>query len=345
MNNSISVQWQNIWRGNSLSNEQDSPEQVVMTKKGTVWTGWLIPYIIIGDSAFGSGRWKWWLECLIHGTIPDCPLPPLHYLSHPSSGKGAQARKHLQDIIDYLAYRHNSWDAFRLFVDWLMWGIGEGNYPERLSDENHAWLYRHFQVGHLQQSPYDFLGDIVADSKGNSKGWNPHAFFPTPLSVCEFMSKLQFGDGSEKGKFSTVMDPCVGTGRMLLAAGSDSVFLFGQDIDPLMVAITKINLHLYVPWAALPAQKIDEQPYYHIPYETRRIASTRYMEAHDYFKGLMVHLSERGQEVATEKPLSQPAFDPLNPPGEGSSLDEAAASLPAILPSSDTDRSEQLVLF
>ena len=39
----------------------------------------------------------------------------------------------------------------------------------------------------------------------------------------------------------TVNDPCVGSGRLLLHASNISLRLYGQDIDPLAVAMCKIN--------------------------------------------------------------------------------------------------------
>lgn len=339
--NTVSVQWQNIKRENSLAMECDSPEQVNMTRKGNLWTGWLIPYLIVGDKLFSGDRWRWWLECLVQGRVPAGPLPAISYAGSSSAGDAAKARKHLEEMVNYLAYRNGTWDAFRVLIEWILWGMGEGNYPDRLSDEAHDWLYKHFQVGHLQKAPYDYFGDIVSESKGNSKSWNPTAFFPTPLCICEMMAKMQFGDGSEKGNFITVYDPCVGTGRMLLASGSDSIFLFGQDIDPLMVAITKINLHLYVPWAALPLEPIDEEPYYYIPMETRRIASSRLLIATQCWYELM----GGRKETIHPEPVINADFDPLNPPGDGASLDQVAGSLLSGAVEEQVLDKEQLALF
>jgi hypothetical protein len=51
---------------------------------------------------------------------------------------------------------------------------------------------------------------------------------------------------------ATVCDPCVGSGRMLLHSSNFSLHLFGQDIDPLAVAMTKINGAVYAPWLSFP---------------------------------------------------------------------------------------------
>jgi hypothetical protein len=44
----------------------------------------------------------------------------------------------------------------------------------------------------------------------------------------------------------------VGSGRMLLHASNFSFNLWGQDIDPLTIAMCKINGALYAPWLAFP---------------------------------------------------------------------------------------------
>jgi hypothetical protein len=53
-------------------------------------------------------------------------------------------------------------------------------------------------------------------------------------------------------RLQTVLDPCVGTGRMLLHASNFSYCLYGCDIDPLVAMITRINGALYAPWLTFP---------------------------------------------------------------------------------------------
>lgn len=56
----------------------------------------------------------------------------------------------------------------------------------------------------------------------------------------------------EAARLETVLDRCVGTGRMLLHASNYSYCLYGCDIDPLVAMITRINGALYAPWLAFP---------------------------------------------------------------------------------------------
>ncbi|MBK8277245.1 MAG: hypothetical protein IPK92_15865 [Nitrospira sp.] len=69
------------------------------------------------------------------------------------------------------------------------------------------------------------------------------------------MTRIQMDDPAPSEKLRTsekIMDPCCGTGRMLLHASNISLRLYGMDIDPLVTLIAKINGALYVPWLAYP---------------------------------------------------------------------------------------------
>jgi hypothetical protein len=105
----------------------------------------------------------------------------------------------------------------------------------------------------LLEHPHDYFGDHVAASK--AKGWNPTGFYPTPHSVVELMVRMTMHDAKEEGRdlrTSTVGDPCVGSGRMLLHASNLSLRLYGQDLDPLAVTLCKLNGVLYAPWMVFP---------------------------------------------------------------------------------------------
>ncbi len=49
-----------------------------------------------------------------------------------------------------------------------------------------------------------------------------------------------------------LMAPALGTGRMLLHASNYSYYLYACDIDPLVIAISRINAALYAPWMVFP---------------------------------------------------------------------------------------------
>lgn len=148
--------------------------------------------------------------------------------------------------------RHGwGWSALRAFLDWLGWGLGTiTEEPRELDDEIQEKLYRTFDLGPWLCSPYDYLATYICESQG--RGWNPHAFFPTPHNVCEMMVAMQMGNDDADIRGRSVHDPAMGTGRMLLHASNYSLRLYGQDIDRMMVACTKINGALYAPWIVAP---------------------------------------------------------------------------------------------
>ena len=52
------------------------------------------------------------------------------------------------------------------------------------------------------------------------------------------------------------MDPCCGTGIMLLYASNHSLNLYGNDISLLLVKMAKINAFIYIPWLAYRPDKL-----------------------------------------------------------------------------------------
>lgn len=120
-------------------------------------------------------------------------------------------------------------------------------------------LYQIFCLEALVVYPYDYFGDLLAESShGKHNG-----FFPTPLTIVTFMTEVlmekpvlksitqENGVVTEtwEGSITEAMiDPCVGTGRMLLTASNYSVNLHGQDIDEVVLKAANINFWLYVPW-------------------------------------------------------------------------------------------------
>ena len=49
-----------------------------------------------------------------------------------------------------------------------------------------------------------------------------------------------------------VMEPCLGTGRMLLHASNYSLRLHGMDIDQTVLTAALVNGALYAPWMVRP---------------------------------------------------------------------------------------------
>jgi hypothetical protein len=203
--------------------------------------GWLLPYLYGIDACF-SGRWGYWTAALLNGAIPYEPIPRIDFLDHPNQ----EAMTNLQTCLK----SYNRYDfSLSDFMEWLLWGFGEGERP-RISAEANEFLYRTFNLGLLLQFPHDYLGHILTEAKAGY--WsNPNAFYPTPHTVCHAMAEIQFSDAAKDAgdlKSKSVLDPCVGTGRMLMYASNYSLFLYGQDIDRTCVMACKINGYLYMLW-------------------------------------------------------------------------------------------------
>lgn len=105
-----------------------------------------------------------------------------------------------------------------------------------------------FCLDPLLERPADYFGWMLSELKG--RGTDPRGFYPTPMSVTQMMASMLFSGGDHRAQ--TVSDPCVGTGRMLLAASNWSLRLYGQDIDARCVTATLVNGALYAPWLSFP---------------------------------------------------------------------------------------------
>jgi len=78
-------------------------------------------------------------------------------------------------------------------------------------------------------------------------------YFPTPGNVVKMMVEMQMTNAD---KTSTVCDPCLGTGIMLLYASNYSLRLYGQDISADMCKMAMVNAWLYIPWLAYSADDL-----------------------------------------------------------------------------------------
>lgn len=221
--------------------------------------GWIIPYLVRLDNMF-SKRWNYWLRTIEAKKILDDPIPKIDWLQFPDK----ITLKNLNDCID-LAYNRTGQQSFNLFIQWLLYGFGDKSIqelPSNLDSKVSIEWYKLFNLGLFLQNPYDYFGDYIAVYLG--KG-NYHGFYPTPMTVSIMMANMTM-DITAKTK--SVMDPCVGTGRLLLVASNYSLDLYGVDINYDIVNACKVNLWFYVPWViyrtgnieGLDMQNIDIQP-------------------------------------------------------------------------------------
>jgi hypothetical protein len=214
------------------------------------YRGWLLPYVILIHEFCPAlaDRWGYHLRTLKAGKLLDQQIPQITF-SCPDS----KVFSLLHDWSGLIGRDCGGWSDFRTLLDWISWGLALTNGEPPLNEAVNEKLYRGVDLGPLLEHPYDYLGAFVA--QGKAKGWNPTAFFPTPHNIVELMVRMTMADTSTDGRDPrtlSVNDPCVGSGRMLMHASNFSLCLFGQDIDPLALAMCKINGALYAPWLSFP---------------------------------------------------------------------------------------------
>jgi hypothetical protein len=214
------------------------------------YRGWLLAYVILLHSRIPAvaDRWGYHLRTLEAGKLLDEPIPPIVF-----GAPDPKVFSLLRDWSGLIGWDCGGWSDFRALLDWLCLGLALSQEEPRLSDEVNEKLYRQVNLQPLLETPYDYLGAFVAEHK--AKGWNATGFYPTPHSVVEFMVRITMHDRRADGRdprLRSVCDPAVGSGRMLLHASNLSLVLFGQDIDPLAIAMCKINGALYAPWMSFP---------------------------------------------------------------------------------------------
>ena len=218
--------------------------------------GFLLPYLLHFDTLC-YGRWDYWAELQTTGQLPDRPIPQVDFYD--------TAHKHTRKMIETSLNcipRHGqwmamgSWEYVRYFFDWLLWGFGHAGQPDE-PPEPHGCegaslrLYQVFNVGALILHPYDYFADLLAESRyGKSQG-----FFPTPMTVCQFMAQMLM-EGQDC-RMQTMCDPCCGTGRFPLVASNYSLRLYGMDIDPTLIKATLVNGYCYAPWLVRPIGWLD----------------------------------------------------------------------------------------
>jgi hypothetical protein len=214
-----------------------------------------IPSELLPALRGGSGRWNWWMEAHARGRLPQSDIPQIEFLSHPDPG----TMKMLHKCLDV------DWN-YRLpdFLDWILWGFGEGDERPRVDDKTNEKWYRLFDLSMMAFHPTDYWGELYSETKGRGS-WNRTGFYPTPHCVCKAMIQIVGHDERQAAKENGIdtrllsgNEPCCGTGRMLMEMSNLTVNLSGMDIDSVCIAATKINGYLYVPWMVRPAAWVHE---------------------------------------------------------------------------------------
>lgn len=217
------------------------------------WTyrGFLLPYVIQLHNRHPHipDRWGYYFKIHEIGLVPN-GIPRLSFCHAPDRA----TLRALERWIRLIEESSSVTLSFHLIVDWMAWALGVADNQPKLEYSIQEKLYRAVNMEPWLLHPYDYFGEMLAEQR--SRGWNSSGFFPTPHPVCDMMVQMTVeGPETTNGndpRTRSVMDPCCGTGRMLLHASNYSLNLYGMDIDPLVLTITKINGALYCPWLAFP---------------------------------------------------------------------------------------------
>ena len=164
-----------------------------------------------------------------------------------------EVRKMLENVYGLISGKHNdpikAWDSFIEF-------LAVDNCPPMFNQLDHKfeWLFedkdfadeiiKTYDVGLLKSDYYDHLGEmylekIVSKNEATRKGQ-----FLTPMNIADAMAEMTIRKTENAVK---ILDPAVGTGRLLMAAHKRAPkgLLFGVDIDlrALRVAFTNFAIH------------------------------------------------------------------------------------------------------
>jgi len=212
-----------------------------------VYSGWLLNYLLPTEGAI-NGRWSYWLDIMQTQEVEGKDIPQIDFLSKLDEGY-QMVSEMLETCLSPQVARNfgMGMEITTMFVDWLLYGFGAlDELPENLPDELNTYWYENFEGDLMIMYPADYFVDVIVTLYS---GFNANQFFATPMHIVEMMVEMEFDEhNKEKNKYESVIDPCVGSGSMLLVASNHSLRLYGQDIDPLMTKVAKINGYLYMPW-------------------------------------------------------------------------------------------------
>lgn len=201
--------------------------------------GWLLKYLMLGDM-ITLKRWQTWGQAITKNELPE-QVPKIRIESTPDKEAMQMFKKNLD-----FARSHGISNPARVLVDWILWGVANELVKEAPSipDEVNKFWYQHFNLEPILRHPHDYMARLFEEDSYKGSGW-----FATPMNVTLMITEMTSGKSKP---WESVMDPCLGTGSMLLAASNYSFSLHGQDIDHNMVKAATVNGYFYMPWLVRP---------------------------------------------------------------------------------------------
>lgn len=150
---------------------------------------------------------------------------------------------------DHYNDRYESWDKLVEFIatdhaPWLLYEI-KGGLDWLFKDSELARkLFSYYDPKLLHSDEHDHLGDMYIEDIVSKREAQKRGLFLTPDAVALLIAEITMPAGE---KLYTILDPAVGTGRLLLAAHkrAPNALLFGVDTDLRSLRIAYANFAIH----------------------------------------------------------------------------------------------------
>jgi hypothetical protein len=270
-----SHQKQQLWQ----TYRNQKPKKLIANLQRELEPGWLLPYLFQTDNLLW-GRWHYWHKCqlvpknawikgqlrhkkdssllewLACQTLPDEPIPQITWCHNSDTEKMLDVA--LNSIPTHGSWKSwSAWSYLDYFLSWLLYGFGHPGYPDLPAEPTGCQgasmrLYQLFDLSYLLMFPYDYFGRILPQIS-SKEGQRKQGFFPTPMTVSTMMAMMLNSDSTAKKKrIETFLEPCVGTGSLMLCQSNYNLCGIGIDIDRRLLECALVNFYLYAPWYAHP---------------------------------------------------------------------------------------------
>lgn len=230
----------------------------------TFKAGWnLHPFTV--DESSVCGRYVHWRKVYeAQRILGNEPIPPKTFLDEPNEAVESFLA-HLLTLINpnWQETPFSQMETLEWLVDWLLWGLGHPCSPNppdpnRWTEDAHSKVYQIFSAIPFLLYPYDYFGDFLAKAQGQSR--------MSQAKVEQIIENL-FPYKHMDHRHRLIVDPDVGTGRLLMQLGSHSYNIFGMQRVPtfgadwLAVKIAILNCYFHAPWVVCPFTfLIDQEP-------------------------------------------------------------------------------------
>ena len=190
---------------------------------------------------------------VIEETLPAEPIPQIEWQYSPAAE--AMLDNTLNCIPKHGEWKTRSaWEYLDFFLNWVLFAFGHPAYKilpkEPAGCEGASMrLYQMFDLSILMLYPEDYMGRLLPKICGKT-AQKSSGFYPTPLALCQFISKLVSGDKTER--ISSFNEPACGTGALMLTQSNYCLSGIGQDIDPTLLKCALFQFYMFSPWLAVP---------------------------------------------------------------------------------------------